>query len=149
MGRAFFMPTWQDAPACVTIDVGRPWEGEAMSDEDNQQVYHHAGDNLPAHDHHDEETLSEDRVRAYWRANVRLLAKLLFIWFAVSFGAGILFVEPLNTFTLGGFPLGFWFAQQGAIYVFMVLIFVYAHQMRKIEHHFGVDDDAEDEGGTV
>ena len=68
-------------------------------------------------------------VRGYWRENIRVLVVLLSIWFAVSFGLGILLVEPLNAFSLGGFPLGFWFAQQGAIYVFVALIFVYARWM--------------------
>ncbi|MEO1251822.1 MAG: DUF4212 domain-containing protein [Pseudomonadota bacterium] len=84
---------------------------------------------------------SEYVVKRYWAENVRLLCILLAIWFAVSFGAGILFVEPLNAFSLGGYPLGFWFAQQGSIYVFVGLIFFYAHRMRQIERQFGVDDD--------
>ncbi|MEL7030459.1 MAG: DUF4212 domain-containing protein [Pseudomonadota bacterium] len=85
--------------------------------------------------------VSEETARAYWSANIRLMLGLLAIWFVVSFGAGILFVEQLNAITIGGFPLGFWFAQQGAIYVFVVLIFVYAARMRTIERRFGVDDD--------
>ena len=102
----------------------------------------HTGDNLPKHSHHDAETKSEATTQAYWRENVKLLVALLAIWFAVSFGAGIIFVEPLNNFSLGGYPLGFWFAQQGAIYVFVALIFFYAWRMKKIERRFGVDDDA-------
>ena len=85
----------------------------------------------------------EERVRSYWRANVRLLLSLLVIWFVVSFGAGILFADALNSFVVGGFPLGFWFAQQGSIYVFVALIFVYAQQMKRLEHQYGVDDDEE------
>jgi putative solute:sodium symporter small subunit len=77
--------------------------------------------------------------RSYWRANLRLMAPLLFIWFAVSFGLGILLVEPLNRLRLGGFPLGFWFAQQGSIYVFIVLIFAYASWMDRIDRRHGVD----------
>ena len=98
-------------------------------------------DNHPAHGHHDEETLSEARARDYWASNVKLMLILLAIWFVVSFGAGILFVHPLNTFAIGGFPLGFWFAQQGSIFVFVALIFYYAHRMKVIERAFGVDDD--------
>lgn len=113
-------------------------------DAPNAEAYHHAGDNMPAHSHHDEETLTEQRVAAYWRANIRLLLILLAIWFAVSFGAGILFADALNRFEVAGFPLGFWFAQQGSIYVFVVLIFVYAFRMHRIEQQFGVDDDPED-----
>jgi len=80
---------------------------------------------------------------AYWRANVHLLLVLLSVWFAVSFGAGILFVEPLNAFTLPGtgFPLGFWFAQQGSIYVFVALIFVYVFLMNRMDKRFGVAED--------
>ncbi len=76
--------------------------------------------------------------RAYWRANVRAMAVLLSIWAAVSYGCGILFVESLNCFSLGGFPLGFWFAQQGSIYVFVVLIAVYAVWMDRLDRRFGV-----------
>ena len=90
------------------------------------------------------ETDGQERARAYWRANVRLLLSLLAIWFLVSFGAGILFADALNSFVIGGFPLGFWFAQQGSIYVFVVLIFVYATRMKRLEHQFGVDDDGEE-----
>ena len=98
-------------------------------------------DNHPAHGHHDSEVLSEQRVQNYWSANIRLMLMLLAIWFVVSFGAGILFVHPLNALSIGGFPLGFWFAQQGSIFVFVALIFYYAHQMKIIERRFGVDDD--------
>ena len=71
--------------------------------------------------------------RAYWRRNLALQAALLLVWFGVSFGLGVLLVRPLNAFRLGGFPLGFWFAQQGAIYVFIVLIFVYARSMDRAD----------------
>jgi len=75
----------------------------------------------------------------YWRANLQLLAKLLLVWFGVSFGLGILFVERLNEIHIAGFPLGFWFAQQGSIYVFIVLIWVYARRMDRIDRDHGVD----------
>lgn len=81
--------------------------------------------------------------QAYWRENVKLLGALLAIWFAVSFGAGILFVDALNAIKIGGFKLGFWFAQQGSIIVFVILIFVYAARMRVIEKRYGVSDEAE------
>ncbi|GJL90468.1 DUF4212 domain-containing protein [Hyphococcus sp.] len=81
------------------------------------------------------------RQAAYWRENVNLLLLLLSIWFAVSFGAGILFVDALNVIRIGGFKLGFWFAQQGSIITFVVLIFVYAARMRVIEKRFGVSDE--------
>jgi len=83
----------------------------------------------------------ETRRASYWRENVRLLIILLLIWFAVSFGAGILFVEQLNALRLGGFKLGFWFAQQGSIVTFVVLIFVYSLRMRVIEKRYGVSDE--------
>ncbi len=84
-----------------------------------------------------------DEVRkAYWRRNVRYLLVLLSIWFAVSFGAGILFREQLDAIRIPGtgFRLGFWFAQQGAIYVFVVLIFVYVRLMNRLDRELGVDE---------
>ncbi len=74
--------------------------------------------------------------RAYWRRNLRLLLVLLTIWFACSFGLGILFVEPLNRIHVGGFPLGFWFAQQGSIYIFILLILVYAVAMDRVDRDY-------------
>lgn len=79
----------------------------------------------------------------YWRANIALLTKLLAVWFAVSYGAGILFVDALNAFEFFGFKLGFWFAQQGSIFVFVILIFVYTARMRALEAKFGFTDDDE------
>ena len=78
---------------------------------------------------------------AYWKANLRLLTVLLIIWFVVSYGFGILLVEPLNAIILGGYKLGFWFAQQGSIYVFLVLIFVYAFAMNHLDKKFDVHED--------
>lgn len=78
---------------------------------------------------------------AYWKANLRLLAILLVIWFVVSYGLGIILAQPLNSVNLGGYPLGFWFAQQGSIYVFLALIFVYAHRMNKLDKEFQVDEE--------
>ncbi len=69
----------------------------------------------------------------YWKKNLQYLAVLLSVWFAVSFGCGILFVDALDTVRLAGYPLGFWFAQQGAIYVFVVLIFVYVLLMNRLD----------------
>ena len=80
----------------------------------------------------------DDRHRAYWRANVRLIALLLTIWAVVSYGCGILFVEQLNRLSFGNLPLGFWFAQQGSIYVFVILIFVYAWVMDRLDRKYGV-----------
>ena len=81
----------------------------------------------------------------YWKANIRLMLVLLAIWFTVSFGFGILFVEQLNQISFFGFKLGFWWAQQGSIYVFIGLIFYYTHKMKKIDCQFGVSDDDEDD----
>lgn len=85
--------------------------------------------------------LAEDRARQYWRRNLGLVARLLVVWAVVSYGCGILFVEELNQFRIGGYKLGFWFAQQGSIYVFVVLIFYYARKMAALDHEFGVEED--------
>lgn len=79
--------------------------------------------------------------QGYWSATLGLLTKILIIWFAVSFGAGILFADALNGIHLGGYPLGFWFAQQGSIYVFIALIFYYAKKMGDIDRQFDVHED--------
>ncbi|MGB3917353.1 DUF4212 domain-containing protein [Thiothrix litoralis] len=78
--------------------------------------------------------------KAYWAANVRLLTICLSIWFIVSFGFGILLLDQLNTIHLGGYKLGFWFAQQGSIYVFIGLITFYAWRMGKIDREFDVHE---------
>ena len=77
---------------------------------------------------------------AYWKSNIRLVTVLLIIWFVVSYGLGILLAEPLNNFSIGGYPLGFWFAQQGSIYTFLVLIFVYAASMNRLDKKYDVDE---------
>ena len=78
---------------------------------------------------------------AYWRANLRLLAGCMAVWFICSYGFGILLVDQLNAIQLGGFKLGFWFAQQGAIYVFVALIFFYAWRMNKLDRKYDVHED--------
>lgn len=83
---------------------------------------------------------NQSHATAYWRKNLQYLVILLLIWFAVSFGAGILFKDSLDTIKMGGFPLGFWFAQQGAIYVFVILIFVYIYLMNKLDKKYGYDE---------
>lgn len=86
--------------------------------------------------------MKEDLSRhAYWRANLRLVLWCLAVWFIASFGFGILLAEPLNAIRLGGFKLGFWFAQQGSILVFLGIIFFYAWRMNRLDHRFDVDDD--------
>jgi putative solute:sodium symporter small subunit len=84
---------------------------------------------------------TDSNAKAYWSATLGLLTKVLIIWFIVSYGAGILFVGVLNNISLGGYPLGFWFAQQGSIYIFIALIFYYASAMGKIDRKFGMQED--------
>ena len=79
-------------------------------------------------------------MKDYWRRNIKILFALLAIWFLVSFGFGILLVEPLNAIRIGGFKLGFWFAQQGSIFTFVVLIFVYVYKMNKLDEEFDVNE---------
>ena len=76
----------------------------------------------------------------YWKTNIKYLTILLSIWFLVSFGFGILFVEQLNAIKIGGFKLGFWFAQQGSIYAFVVLIFIYVWLMNRLDKSHNVDE---------
>jgi len=78
--------------------------------------------------------------KKYWAANLRLTAALLLVWFSVSFGAGILFRDALDHFSVGGAPLGFWFAQQGSIYVFVALIFYYCFAMRRLERKYRIGE---------
>jgi putative solute:sodium symporter small subunit len=81
----------------------------------------------------------QTRFQKYWKANNRLIGALLTVWGLVSLGGGILFVEPLNKIPFFGVPLGFWIAQQGAIYVFILLIFIYARVMDAVDHRYKVD----------
>lgn len=85
--------------------------------------------------------MSQENATAYWKENIKYVFILLAFWFAVSYGAGILFVEQLNEIKLGGFPLGFWFAQQGSIYVFVVIILVYIRLMNKLDKKYGYDEE--------
>jgi len=84
--------------------------------------------------------MTTDNRKAYWRANLRLVFVCLIVWFTCSYGFGILLVEQLNSIRMGGFKLGFWFAQQGSIYIFVALIFFYAWRMNKIDRQFDVDE---------
>ncbi|EMR02864.1 putative membrane protein [Cesiribacter andamanensis AMV16] len=81
-------------------------------------------------------------LKAYWRRNLRYVLLLLLLWFLVSFGCGILWAEELNALRLGGFKLGFWFAQQGAIYAFVMLIFVYVGLMNRLDRAYNVHEQA-------
>jgi putative solute:sodium symporter small subunit len=83
---------------------------------------------------------SKDKMKLYWKRNLRYLSVLLSIWFLVSFVCGILAVDILNEIRIGGFKLGFWFAQQGSIYFFVIIIFVYVKWMNKLDKDFDVDE---------
>ena len=83
----------------------------------------------------------QKNLKAYWRKNLRYLGILLTIWFTVSYGFGILLAPELNNIKVGGFKLGFWFAQQGSIYTFIVLIFFYAICMRMLDRKYGFDEE--------
>ena len=83
----------------------------------------------------------EHAQRSYWRDNLRLVGACLVVWFVVSFGFGILLLDVLNRIEIGGFRLGFWFAQQGSIYVFVALIFFYAWRMSKLDERHDVHED--------
>jgi putative solute:sodium symporter small subunit len=81
-----------------------------------------------------------DQAKAYWAENLSLVLKLLAVWFVVAYGCGILFVDALNEIRFFGFKLGFWFSQQGAIYTFVALIFVYVFKMEALDKKYGVDE---------
>jgi len=84
--------------------------------------------------------MSKTDMKAYWKENLGYLAVLLAVWFLVSYVFGILLVDQLNSIKMGGFKLGFWFAQQGSMYVFVVLIFIYVRLMNKLDKKYGVDE---------
>ncbi len=84
--------------------------------------------------------MDQEVAQAYWKENISTILKLLVIWFVVSFGFGIIFMEELNAISIGGFKLGFWFAQQGSVFVFVILIFVYAKLMERIEKKYDIDE---------
>ena len=88
--------------------------------------------------------MQERKQNDYWKANIRLVSVLLLIWFTVSFGCGILFVDFLDQFHFFGFKLGFWFAQQGSIYIFVILIFIYIHRMKKLDEAAHNDKSSEE-----
>jgi len=86
--------------------------------------------------------MSENLSRqAYWKANLKLMAGCLAVWFIVSYGFGILLKDQLNAISIGGYDLGFWFAQQGSMYIFVILIFFYASRMKKLDRKFDVHED--------
>ena len=81
-----------------------------------------------------------DQRQEYWKANLKLTFTMLVIWFVSSYVLGILLVEQLNAIRIGGYKLGFWFAQQGSMYIFVAIIFVYAARMKALDRKFGVHD---------
>ena len=85
----------------------------------------------------------DKRNKDYWNSNLKIVSVLLVIWFLVSFGFGILFSDSLDQIKIGGFKLGFWFAQQGSIYIFVILIFVYVHLMQKLDEKVSQEEDSD------
>ena len=85
--------------------------------------------------------MSEKNLDEYWQKNLRILAGLLAAWFIVSYGCGIIFADSLNGIRLGGYKLGFWFAQQGSIYAFIAIIYTYIYRMNKLDREYDVHDD--------
>lgn len=85
--------------------------------------------------------MEKGKLQQYWRTNLAYLIGLLVVWFVVSYGFGILLAEPLNAIHIGGFKLGFWFAQQGSIYVFVILIFVYVMLMNNLDRKYDVREE--------
>ena len=84
------------------------------------------------------------QAKAYWKENIRIVLSLLAGWFLVSFGMAILFVDFLDSFRFFGFKFGFWMAQQGSIFCFVILIFVYVYKVNKLDHKYSVDEDRDD-----
>ena len=82
-----------------------------------------------------------NKTKKYWKSNLKIVISLLIIWFVSSFGFGILFSDYLDQFQLGGFKLGFWFAQQGSIYVFVILIFLYVWLMKRLDKRLSEEED--------
>ena len=87
----------------------------------------------------------QERRQAYWRENLTIMAVLLIVWFVVSYLLSIVFVDDLNEYTLGGFPLGFWIAEQGSLYVFVALIFIYVWLMNRLDRKYGLEETKEEE----
>lgn len=88
--------------------------------------------------------LQAARARAYWQENIRTLLSLLSVWFVVSYGMGVLFADALDGIRFFGFKLGFWMAQQGSLFTFVILIFVYVRRMNRLDHKYEVDEDKDD-----
>ena len=89
-------------------------------------------------------SFDNSKARNYWKENIRLVLSLLFVWFVASFVMGILLVDIIDNIRFFGFKLGFWMAQQGSIYCFVILIFIYVYKMKKLDLKYGVDEDPEE-----
>ena len=89
-------------------------------------------------------SLDNSKAKHYWKENIRLVLSLLFVWFLASFVMGILLVDILDNIRFFGFKLGFWMAQQGSIYCFVILIFIYVYKMKKLDLKYGVDEDSDE-----
>lgn len=85
--------------------------------------------------------LTKEKAEAYWKANLKLVLRLLSLWFIVAYGCGILFVDWLNQIQIGGYKLGFWFAQQGSMYTFVILVFYYAKKMHDLDREFSLHEE--------
>ncbi len=83
--------------------------------------------------------MSDKDAHEYWKSNIKIVLSLLAVWFFISYGFGILFVDALDTIRFGGFKLGFWIAQQGSIFVFVILIFIYIHLMDKLDDRYNLE----------
>ena len=92
--------------------------------------------------------MSDNSAQSYWKSNIRIVLSLLAVWFFISFGCGILLVDALDNFRVGGFKLGFWIAQQGSIFVFVVLIFVYIHLMDKLDDKYNLETSNNDQASS-
>lgn len=89
--------------------------------------------------------MSDNSAQSYWKSNIRIVLSLLAVWFFISFGCGILFVDALDSIRIGGFKLGFWIAQQGAIVVFVILVYVYIYLMDKLDSKYNLETSESDE----
>ena len=92
--------------------------------------------------------MSDNRAHQYWRSNIKIVLSLLSVWFFISFVCGILLVDVLDTIRIGGFKLGFWIAQQGSIFVFVVLIYIYIRLMDKLDDEYNLNDSNQTESGN-
>ena len=92
--------------------------------------------------------MSDNSAQSYWKSNIRIVLSLLAVWFFISFGCGILLVDVLDNLRIGGFKLGFWIAQQGSIFVFVVLIFVYIHLMDKLDDKYNLETSKNDQASS-